>query len=108
MTDMAHFANMKAEKSHKIWVEMNDGAFVIAMTIAVWTMIFNLAVNFSGIESTEGYSILMSCLGYIIAWVLQLTGEIAPSTASIIIVGCSIVQSRAYLMKLTDVVIERF
>ena len=49
MTDMAHFANIQAEKSHKIWVEMNDGAFVIAMTIGVWTMIFNLAINFSGL-----------------------------------------------------------
>jgi hypothetical protein len=41
MTDMAHYANMRAEQGHKIWVEMNDDAFVIAMAIGLWTLIFS-------------------------------------------------------------------
>lgn len=72
MTKMAEFANMKAEQSHKIWVEMNDGAFVIAMSIGAWTLIFNLAINFSGINSgvIEGYSAIVSVFIYSAAWYL--------------------------------------
>jgi len=48
MAEMANFANLKSQQSHKIWVELNDSAFVIAMLIGIWTLIFNCATNCSG------------------------------------------------------------
>jgi uncharacterized RDD family membrane protein YckC len=102
MTEMAHFANMKAEQSHKIWVEMNDGAFMIAMSIGAWTLIFNLAINFSGRNSTEGILALISIFVYSMAWYLQLEGTITPEVAAILIVVCSFMQSWMYLVQLVQ------
>lgn len=75
---------------------MNDSAFVIAMAIGMWTLIFNLVVNFSGIPGTEGYFVLVSVVVNTAVWFLQLEGSLTPETASLIIVSISVFQTREY------------
>lgn len=72
MTQMAKFANKKSQYALKIWVELNETSFMIAMSIGFWTLIFNFALNYSGREGTEGYLVLVSVVIYAAAWYLQL------------------------------------
>lgn len=106
MTEMAHFANMKSEASHKIWVEMNDTSFVIAMAIGVWTLCFNLAVNLSNHTDARSLSKIVSTVLYTGVWVLQLEGTLNPETASLIIVVCSLIEVRMYIAIVAELLIE--
>lgn len=45
---MSKFANEKYQHYQSIWIEYDDLAFLVALVVGSWTVIFNLATNFSG------------------------------------------------------------
>ena len=87
MTEMAHFANMRAEQGHKIWVEMDDNAFVIAMAIGLWTLIFSQTIHLSAVR--ESSLVLVCVVVNGAAWYLQLVGTVKPFSAALLVVGLS-------------------
>ena len=51
---MAGFANEKYRHYQSIWIEYDDVAFLVALVVGAWTVIFSLATNFSGTKDRGG------------------------------------------------------
>ena len=47
MVRMAQFANEKYKYYQQIWIEYDEIAFLVAILVGLWTVLFNLAINFS-------------------------------------------------------------
>jgi hypothetical protein len=51
---MSKFANEKYQYYQSIWIEYDDLAFLVALVVGSWTVIFNLATNFSDTKIQGG------------------------------------------------------
>lgn len=54
LVEMSKFANQKFKYYQSIWIEYDDVAFIVALCVGTWTLVFNLAVNFSGLQIKGG------------------------------------------------------
>lgn len=43
---MAKFANEKYRYYQQIWIEYDEIAFIVAIAVGSWTVLFNVAINF--------------------------------------------------------------
>jgi hypothetical protein len=46
---MAHYANEKFIYYQSVWIEFDENAFVFAIAIGAWNLIFTFAVYYSGV-----------------------------------------------------------
>lgn len=46
MVKMAKFANEKYRHYQSIWIEYDDLAFLVALVVGSWAVVFNVATNF--------------------------------------------------------------
>lgn len=89
---MVRFANEKFAHYQSIWIEYDENAFVVAIAIGFWNLLFCFAVNYIGeIKGGEQVQIAESlgALGVIVTYSAQAFGywHVYVSTALIAIVS---------------------
>lgn len=48
---MSNFANEKFRYYQSIWIEYDDLAFLVALVVGVWTLLFNVSTNFTNLAA---------------------------------------------------------
>ena len=51
---MSNFANEKFRYYQSIWIEYDDLAFLVALVVGVWTLLFNVSTNFTDVAAQGG------------------------------------------------------
>jgi hypothetical protein len=51
---MSNFANEKFRYYQSIWIEYDDLAFLVALVVGVWTLLFNVSTNFTNVAAKGG------------------------------------------------------
>ena len=51
---MSNFANEKFKYYQSIWIEYDDLAFLVALFVGTWTLLFNVSTNFTDIDPKGG------------------------------------------------------
>lgn len=50
IVQMTQYANEKYQYYQKIWVEYDDAAFIVAIIIGAWSIVFNIVNNFGPLD----------------------------------------------------------